>query len=64
MSEEDARARLASQPTRAERLEGADFVVDNSGDADHLAREVDRVWAALLAMPHPGPAPVEAPPAG
>jgi len=64
MTEEDVRARMAAQPTRDERLEGADFVIDNSGDADHLAREVDRVWAALLAMPHPQPAPVEAPPAG
>ncbi|HEY5109474.1 MAG TPA: dephospho-CoA kinase, partial [Acidimicrobiales bacterium] len=47
MTEEDVRARMAAQPTREERLEGADFVIDNSGDADHLAHEVDRVWAAL-----------------
>ena len=33
MTEEDARARMAAQPTRQERLEGADFVIDNSGDA-------------------------------
>ncbi len=32
MSEEDVRARMAAQPTREERLEGADFVIDNSGD--------------------------------
>ena len=64
MTEEDVRARMAAQPTRAERLEGADFVIDNSGDADHLAREVDRVWTALLAMPHPDLAPLETPPAG
>ena len=64
MSEEDVRARMAAQPTREERLEGADFVIDNSGDADHLADEVDRVWTELLAMPHQVLAPVEAPPAG
>jgi dephospho-CoA kinase len=50
MSEDDARARQASQPSRAERLEGADFVVDNSGGTDHLASEVDRVWAGLLQL--------------
>ena len=53
MDEEDVRARMAAQPTREERLEGADFVIDNSGDADHLAAEVDRVWAALERLPHP-----------
>ncbi|MEI7859628.1 MAG: dephospho-CoA kinase [Acidimicrobiales bacterium] len=55
MSEEDARARQAAQPTRAERLEGAEYVVDNSDDADHLAREVDRVWAELARLPQPAP---------
>ena len=50
MSEEDARARMATQPDRAARLEGADLVVDNSGDADHLRHEVDRVWKELLAL--------------
>jgi dephospho-CoA kinase len=47
MDEADARARMAAQPSRRERLEGADLVVDNSGDAERLAGEVDRVWAAL-----------------
>ncbi|HEY4927546.1 MAG TPA: dephospho-CoA kinase [Acidimicrobiales bacterium] len=59
MSEEDARARMAAQPTRQERLEGADFVVDNSGDQDHLVDEVDRVWAELLRLPHREPAPAD-----
>ena len=44
MPEEDARARVAAQATREERLARADFVVDNSGDLDHLAAEVDRAW--------------------
>jgi dephospho-CoA kinase len=50
MSEEDARARMAAQPTREERLEGADFVVDNGDGTDRLAREVDRVWGELEAL--------------
>jgi len=64
MSEEDVRARMAAQPTREERLEGADFVIDNSGDADHLAAEVDRVWAELLRLTHRDQTPAEAPPSG
>ncbi len=68
MPEADARARQASQPTRAERLEGADFVVDNAHGTDHLEAEVDRVWAALELLPQratdlDSPAPV-APDAG
>jgi dephospho-CoA kinase len=51
MAEDDVRARMAAQPTREERLAGADYVIDNSGDAAHLAAEVDRVWAELVAPP-------------
>lgn len=47
MDPEDARARMAAQVDRQERLRGADLVVDNSGDRVHLAGEVDRVWTAL-----------------
>jgi len=61
MSEEDALARQAAQPTRAERLEGADFVVDNSDGTDRLAAEVERVWSALQLLPHRGPDPEAAP---
>ncbi len=50
MSPEDAEARIGSQIDRASRLEGADLVIDNSGDQDHLADEVDRAWAALVAL--------------
>jgi dephospho-CoA kinase len=50
MNEEDARARMAAQPDRATRLEGADFVIDNSGDDAHLAAEVDRVWSRLAEL--------------
>lgn len=44
MSEAEARARMASQAGRAERLAMADFVVDNSGDLRHLEAEVARAW--------------------
>jgi len=49
MAVDDAEARMAAQATRQQRLEGADYVIDNSGDRDALAAEVDRVWAALAA---------------
>jgi dephospho-CoA kinase len=50
MSKEDAEARIASQIDRHTRLQGADLVVDNSGDERHLAKEVDRTWDALVEL--------------
>jgi dephospho-CoA kinase len=50
MDPADARARIEAQPDRATRLEGADLVVDNSSDRDHVEGEVDRVWAELVAL--------------
>jgi dephospho-CoA kinase len=47
MDPEDARARVAAQVSRQERLQGADYVIDNSGGRDELDREVDRLWAWL-----------------
>jgi dephospho-CoA kinase len=44
MREDDARARIGRQATRAERLARADRVVDNSGSLDDLAGEVDAAW--------------------
>lgn len=43
-TEDDARARIASQVSREERIEKADFVVDNSGSLDDLQAEVERCW--------------------
>ncbi|MXV89203.1 MAG: dephospho-CoA kinase [Acidimicrobiia bacterium] len=40
----EARARLARQATRAERLELADFVIDNNGTPTALEEQVDRCW--------------------
>ncbi|NAS21120.1 dephospho-CoA kinase [Herbidospora sp. NEAU-GS84] len=47
MSEADARARIAAQATREERLAVADFVIDNNGALDELDRQIDEVWARL-----------------
>jgi dephospho-CoA kinase len=50
MDPDDARARIEAQPDRQTRLEGADLVVDNSRDHDHLRAEVDRVWGELVSL--------------
>jgi dephospho-CoA kinase len=47
LTEADARARIAAQASREERLALAGFVVDNSGTPDDLRAEVDRCWAWL-----------------
>jgi dephospho-CoA kinase len=47
MDEADARARIASQASRAARLAVADHVIDNSGDLDALDDEIARVWKDL-----------------
>lgn len=49
MDEADARARIASQVSREQRLERATHVVDNSGDRESLERQVDALWAELTA---------------
>ena len=45
----DAEARIRSQISREERIEEADYVLDNSGDRDALAGEVAKLWDWLLA---------------
>jgi dephospho-CoA kinase len=44
-TEADARARIAAQATREERLAIADVVVDNSGPRSALPAQIDKVWA-------------------
>lgn len=51
MSEEDARARMASQASREARLAVADRVVDNSGDVERLETELDEVWEWMTRLP-------------
>ena len=43
----DARARMAAQATREERLAAADVVLDNGGSLADLERQVDGLWARL-----------------
>lgn len=47
MDPDDARARMGAQMDRAERLQGADLVVDNGGSRQDLEGEVERVWREL-----------------
>jgi dephospho-CoA kinase len=55
MTEEDAKARLASQLPRAIRVEHADFVIDNSGDRDELSRVVPTAWDWAHSLPDATP---------
>ncbi|MFE2408712.1 dephospho-CoA kinase [Kitasatospora sp. NPDC059408] len=47
MTEDEARARMAAQATREERLAIADVVIDNSGPLEELPARVAEVWARL-----------------
>ncbi|WP_068928642.1 dephospho-CoA kinase [Planobispora rosea] len=47
MSEQDARARIAAQAGREERLAIADIVIPNEGSLEDLDARVDEVWAEL-----------------
>ncbi|WP_136610234.1 dephospho-CoA kinase [Sinomonas albida] len=49
LSEEHARARMAAQASREERLAAADHVVENAGTLEELRTAVDRLWADVLA---------------
>ena len=51
MSEEDARARLARQVSREERLAVADVVVDNAGPLEALEPQVAAVWEWVQGLP-------------
>ena len=51
MDEADARNRINSQISRDERRETATDIIDNSGDFDHLAEQVDRLWSRLVDLP-------------
>ena len=50
-TETDARARIARQVSREQRLALATRVIDNSGDRATLERQVDELWAWLRALP-------------
>ena len=45
---DDAERRMAAQATDEERRAVATHLVDNGGDLDALAAQVDRIWDDLL----------------
>lgn len=49
LTEDEARARIAAQAERGERLAVADVVVPNDGSLEDLRGAVDRLWSRLLA---------------
>jgi dephospho-CoA kinase len=55
MDEADARARIANQASREDRLALATHVIDNSGDVGALRARVDEVWRELVTLPHATP---------
>ena len=48
-TEEDARARMARQANREERVARADVVLDNSGSLGDLRMQVDQLWQRIVA---------------
>lgn len=48
-NEADARARIARQVSRDDRLARATVVLDNSGSPEDLATQVDELWARITA---------------
>lgn len=44
---QDAERRMAAQATREQRVSVADYVIDNSGDPEALAKAVDDLWREL-----------------
>lgn len=51
MDEGDARARMARQASREDRVAKADRVIDNSGDRAALEAQVDEAWAWMQTLP-------------
>jgi len=50
MGPEDARARMANQASREERVAKADILIDNSGTVAELAAQVDALWPQLTGL--------------
>ena len=48
MTEEEARKRVSSQMDRAERLDRANFVIDNSSDVEAMQSAIDGLWASRV----------------
>ena len=50
MTIDDAKSRISAQSTREQRLAIADHVVDNSGDREALAIQVDAAWSWITSL--------------
>jgi dephospho-CoA kinase len=50
---DDARARIANQASRQDRLARADFVIDNNGTRAELQAQVDVCWAWVESVAEP-----------
>lgn len=50
MGEDDVRARMARQASRADRVARADRVIDNSGSPAELEAQVDEAWTWIEAL--------------
>ena len=50
--EDDARARMARQASREQRLASADLVIDKGGSEADLDPEVERAWTWIQALGH------------
>ena len=50
MSADDARALIAKQATREQRLAIADHVIDNSGDRNALTQKIEIAWSWIKSL--------------
>lgn len=50
LSEADARARIARQASREDRLAAADFVIDNSGTRPQLDAQIEACWTWIASL--------------
>lgn len=53
LDDEEIAARMASQPSREDWLQAADYVLDNSGTVEELEAEVERLWESVESGPPP-----------
>jgi dephospho-CoA kinase len=47
MHPSEIEGRIAAQATREERIEVADFLIENDGSEDELLRQVENIWDSL-----------------
>ncbi|HET6379604.1 MAG TPA: dephospho-CoA kinase [candidate division Zixibacteria bacterium] len=55
MTEDQARARLASQSPQEEKVAAADVVIDGSAPLEETRRQVEAAYRALVEEPEPAP---------